>query len=638
MSVSDLYTRPIEQVDCRAKLYRQCEAMLGVLSNRSALSRAAIDEHIGLLDTGIEARNDIPIRDLIRLHRALAEGIKPELPQSAELLQWESVRPKKGLFDLKFLAPVSAIRKVMVFAIICFVVFFLILIFGPLTHNDVVNGIPLFNKNSSEAAELVCERSAFSCFLLEHAKIINLTFFYVSLSAIGACFATLYTANSFVSDGSYDPRHGSSYAIRIGLGMIAGFLLSQVIPGSATGGNGDLVLFGRAVLALLGGFAGDLVHGILQKLVHAVETIFQENPRDMIARMRHEAEQREQTAMAQHEAKQAANMMGFAAQFHSATDPGFRTELVNDFLKRMGVPPNTDEAKASDPGRATLDKAEALAGFLRRMLEVLPPNEGKPVRDKLTRLEQEIARVRGIANRGDFLTAAAKLAVEITSEPLQDLLADSLGKFKLPLAALGITPAGLTLSIVTMAVQTGSEAYRRWKARVLNTPYDPRLLPVDLIDTTAIKAALSAHPNAQTALQPPMGNMAMLNQLGGAIVDLDPAAFYQRFGQNFKGTPQEFETAVAPLRAALQKLRNLELDRAVSTDIPDQVLTLSGAADRKTILQSFDALQNDPASLAAMERLFLMAGAARDADTTDGDLQRLVATINSAATQGAGQP
>jgi hypothetical protein len=70
--------------------------------------------------------------------------------------------------------------------------------------------------------------------------------------------------------------------MRIGLGIIAGLVLSQMIPigpgpetgDAATAPASSASVFGKPLLSLLGGFSATLVYTILQRLVETVESLF----------------------------------------------------------------------------------------------------------------------------------------------------------------------------------------------------------------------------------------------------------------------------------------------------------------------------------------------------------------------------
>jgi hypothetical protein len=53
--------------------------------------------------------------------------------------------------------------------------------------------------------------------------------FLVSAASLGACFANLQRINTFISDGTYDPRVQSTYWTRWVMGVISGIVLSQIV-------------------------------------------------------------------------------------------------------------------------------------------------------------------------------------------------------------------------------------------------------------------------------------------------------------------------------------------------------------------------------------------------------------------------
>jgi hypothetical protein len=96
--------------------------------------------------------------------------------------------------------------------------------------------------------------------------------FFLAAGGIGAAFAALFRAYTYISDGTYDPKYESSYWIRFILGMMAGVLLPALVPiGSGSSANG----LSRPILALIGGFSAALVYTILQRLVDVVASLFQ---------------------------------------------------------------------------------------------------------------------------------------------------------------------------------------------------------------------------------------------------------------------------------------------------------------------------------------------------------------------------
>jgi len=117
---------------------------------------------------------------------------------------------------------------------------------------------------------------------LDGLQSLEVLVFLMSAAGMGGCFHALFTAHSYIEQGTYDPRLESSYWMRIGLGIIAGLVLSQMIPIGSGPETGDAAtapvssasVFGKPLLALLGGFSATLVYTILQRLVETVESLF----------------------------------------------------------------------------------------------------------------------------------------------------------------------------------------------------------------------------------------------------------------------------------------------------------------------------------------------------------------------------
>jgi hypothetical protein len=99
-----------------------------------------------------------------------------------------------------------------------------------------------------------------------HVLFIN-EVFLLSAAAVGAAFAALFQANRYVAEGTYDPKYEASYWVRFVLGLIAGIVLSSLVP--IDKGN----TLSRPLLALLGGFSANLVYELLARLVEAVESL-----------------------------------------------------------------------------------------------------------------------------------------------------------------------------------------------------------------------------------------------------------------------------------------------------------------------------------------------------------------------------
>lgn len=183
---------------------------------------------------------DLDLRHLMRAHDRLLRVVAPATPRTIRLLDDKP----EGWFGI--LGPVRLIRQMLI-AVIVLLAFFI-----GLASSKYIN------TTSGD----ILGTHGWSTFVNE--------VFFLTAGGIGAAFAALFRAYTYISDGTYDPKYESSYWIRFILGMMAGLLLPALVPVSADA-NG----LSRPILALVGGFSAALVYTILQRLVDVVASLFQ---------------------------------------------------------------------------------------------------------------------------------------------------------------------------------------------------------------------------------------------------------------------------------------------------------------------------------------------------------------------------
>jgi len=105
--------------------------------------------------------------------------------------------------------------------------------------------------------------------------------FLLSAASLGSCFQNLQQINASISSGTYDPKFQSAYWTRWVMGLISGVVFSQIIYDTLDALSGSRnsepfmpAIVGQPVLALLGGYSVDVVHGILSRIVDAMEASF----------------------------------------------------------------------------------------------------------------------------------------------------------------------------------------------------------------------------------------------------------------------------------------------------------------------------------------------------------------------------
>src|SRR6516162_9412898 len=192
---------------------------------------------------------------LAAAHTGLAIAIAPATPEAVLLMADERERhPVRSEFG-----PLPLVRQVLGLAMLSLVV-----LLGVST-SAVVNTA---NMNKS-----LLELSGYPLFMIE--------IFLVSAASLGSCFANLQRINTVISDGTYDPRVQSTYWTRWVMGVISGIVLSQLVYVFylAQSGNDQTVgtasvAIGQPILALIGGYSVDFVHGILTRAINSVGNFF----------------------------------------------------------------------------------------------------------------------------------------------------------------------------------------------------------------------------------------------------------------------------------------------------------------------------------------------------------------------------
>jgi len=234
----------------------------------------------------------------------------------------------------------------------------------------VVSPLPIINNTIGIALlALTCIISivASGCLnenLLTRNSIINtevagLTLIYhwlllLGFAALGVCFYNLYTAQHFISKRTYDEVYISTYWIRLVVGIISGIILSEfffdvlgVVESTATDGNAKKLTLiqkiSKPLLALLGGFAADLVYAIIQRIKRSLQTLFGLASQDYQLKVEELNEDIVQREALQQKQDLALKLSGL---LFTVTDDATKA-LIASVLQNLGV--NIPMAPASPP-------------------------------------------------------------------------------------------------------------------------------------------------------------------------------------------------------------------------------------------------------------------------------------------------
>jgi hypothetical protein len=208
---------------------------------------------------GVEPRS---VALLSKAHAALALLIKPATPESVLLLTEE--RRKHSMWYA--FGPLPIVRQMLGLALLSLLILLLI----------------------STSSEINADNMGATLLQLQGIPLLKVEVFLLSAASLGSCFQNLQQINAYISTGTYDPKFQSSYWTRWVMGLISGIVVSQLVfelIHSAVGPKGDEpALVGQPVLALLGGYSVDVVHGILSHVINSVGKFFH-LPRDFPGEM-----------------------------------------------------------------------------------------------------------------------------------------------------------------------------------------------------------------------------------------------------------------------------------------------------------------------------------------------------------------
>jgi hypothetical protein len=309
---------PYKQTNLRYQLYREARAMAEyALANGKTIPESVIrtideftiQDNIGLSNQ-INVRADLDIGGLLAAHNALTKIVEPAKPNTILLLDIE-----QGVTSfMKFLGPVSLIRQMMIAAIFSLTLFIGLSLTEEVSHDSG-------NIMSQDGIELL----------------LNLMF-YLAAAGLGASFAALYKANTFIANGTFDPTYHASYWIRFFLGLIAGLILAVMVSEAYFSKHLSEAAFlekgiVRPLLAMLGGFSADLTHTVLSRLVETIRSLFTGSPKDKIADEKKALQVDFVSQQNQQQMNMASNLINLQQVINSGATPEEINQKIDQILK-----------------------------------------------------------------------------------------------------------------------------------------------------------------------------------------------------------------------------------------------------------------------------------------------------------------
>jgi len=256
-------------------------------------------------------------RRLVQAHDQLVQVVTPATPRTLLLLSEDAADGK-----LQMLGAVPLVRRMLGVSAVLLAVFLL---------------TALSPKVSDSSGDI---------FRQSGTDLLVNELFLLSAAGIGAAFAALFTANRYIADGTYDPKYEASYWVRFVLGLIAGIVLSSLIPikSGADGGQS----FTRPFLALLGGFSAAVVFRILERVVGTLESLVRGDSSDGDATKKRLATSEAYQQRTQDRMRVSASLIKLREQLAAGVPSEQLLASIDGLLDNM-LPADIDDAGGSLP-------------------------------------------------------------------------------------------------------------------------------------------------------------------------------------------------------------------------------------------------------------------------------------------------
>ncbi len=265
------------------KLYEKCVALAEYALEKGIEVPASA---MKILVKKKDELNENEKEEIIQIHKQLSKKVLPATPEGIYLLAKEEGRNR----FLKTLGPVPLVRWMMFWALISLIAFIIL----------AALGIGLYRNIALTSEANWCINILYLLYLLTAA-------------ALGSSFLTLFKTNRFIVERNFDAKYASAHWIRFVLGLIAGIILALLIP---VGSSSTVQSLAKPTLAMIGGFAADVVYRILIRMTEAIESLVRGSIRERLASMELETRAR----LAQQELQARAKMASELRAIQGITD------------------------------------------------------------------------------------------------------------------------------------------------------------------------------------------------------------------------------------------------------------------------------------------------------------------------------
>jgi hypothetical protein len=157
----------------------------------------------------------------------------------------------------------------------------------------------------------------------------------VSLSAalLGSYFYSLYTANKYFINRTFDRKYVTYYNVRIVIGMIAGFILANFVSFDKFN-NASLNSLSFILLAIIGGFSAEAVMVILKRIMATLVTLVKGDMNDILESKEREYKEKAETANRQYKMNKYKDLLDFYNK-SKENIPDSLKDKFNELLKNF---------------------------------------------------------------------------------------------------------------------------------------------------------------------------------------------------------------------------------------------------------------------------------------------------------------
>lgn len=272
------------------------------------------------------------------------------------------------------------------------------------------------------------------------------------------------------------------------------------------------------------------------------------------------------------------------------TDEGLQAEVKDLKVQRDQATTEKDKAQSED----LIGKINKGIAMSKTISVFLPKNLREKHDAVITRLEQGVAAVQSLTQAGDLKGALDQgkelLDLFKNSNPARDVFTQSLTAFGTVLG--GSVPA---LAVIATVVGIGTKlvgtAYEKWRTRVLNAPFFPSVIPLNVVDANTGFLLLRLSPIFKKAFARELeeNSRKFMGEILALLKQDDADPVWRQYSDRFTSL-DEFEQGVAEFR---QAAADMDLDPALFAE----------AGGKEAFLQSLQQINTNEESKAALHQL-----------------------------------